>query len=648
MDLFGDTRCAVCGEWGEEDASDPLLSCACGLWVHAHCYGPQYMLPPKQRAGWDARPKVTAAALAALARARPAHAFRCAVCVADLPVGTQRPCRVCLRNVASRSDPSLRAAKPLVGADPAEAAAPPPGRGSAWVHISCALWCPGAFFYDPAGKDHPTLGDEDEGGEGSGGGGALRREARCFVCEAAGRPALGVPLRCAAPKCPLTFHMICGRELGWEMVTREDAAGGVDLRAFCGSHSTLAHLKEAQDGELEACEQCGKGDRPAELLICEGCNKGWHMRCATPPLDAVPAGDWFCARCSRARDGEGGGGGGGSAGAAAAAVAAASAAIAMVPAPRGPTASSSSSSAAASAVGGAGGAGAAGASADAAGRKRPRGVDADVPNTYFTHHRLLTLKDPPPVPPPFAALQEAGCGDAGCADPTQLAWAAAGARSDRTTLFGSLLPMLRGGGSAAVTVTSVGDPLPASWCLAISFAEAEGGDARVMMADLGARGGGGGTSEPGSLKGGALVALNFGEASAADWDALPAAKLLVLVANDPHDLLAVPPGVLAGRNVVRARQSARTSPTLQPPPPPPPSPNNTAPLPSPPAAALVPRQPAALPAQRRHAPAAVQAQQRAGRHARRVCGAAQPHHQPSQHPRAAAAAPRRERGTARW
>jgi hypothetical protein len=555
------TRCGVCFEWGE-DADDPLLRCSgCELWAHAHCYGPQYMLPTKQRAGWASRPKQTAASLAALARARPAPAFRCCVCAADLPAGVQRPCRVCLRNVAGRSDASLRAAKPLVDADPALVPPPPPGRGSAWVHISCALWCPGAYFFDAAGKDHPTLGDAP----GGGGGGAARREARCFVCETAGRPALGVPLRCAAPGCALTFHMICGRELGWELVTQEDRAGGVDMRVFCGSHSTLAHLREVQDGEVTACERCEKGDRPAELLICEGCNKGWHVGCATPPLDAVPAGDWFCGGCAAARGGGGrgvgvgggvGGGGGNTAlhapGGGAAAAAAAVAAAVATEAPAAAAASAAPAAAAAAAA------------ADAAGRKRPRGVDAEVPNTYFTHHRLLTLKDPPPVPPPLHALLEAGCGDAGGADPTQLAWAAAGARADRTALLGSLLPMLRGGGPAAVTVSSAGDPLPASWSLAIAFAEAEGGDATVMLVDLGVRGGSVGGA-PGSLMGGALVAYNFGDATAADWGALPAAKLLVLVANDPHDLLAVPAGLLFGRIVVRVTWQSQA---LAPPPPP--------------------------------------------------------------------------------
>ena len=558
------TKCAICDCWGDGDdpkETDPLLSCACGMWVHAHCYGPQYMLPPKLRKTWPSHPADVAASLSALARARPAPAFKCAVCVADLPPGLQRPCRVCLRNVAGRSDASLRAAKPLADVDAAAnrgAKQPPPpplpGRASAWVHISCALWCPGAAFLDYDGREQPLL----EGGAAVGGGGgrsggssggaaratasaaaaaaAAPADARCLLCEAAGRPALGVTLKCHAPGCSLSFHMLCGREQGWELVSLENARGGVDMHAFCGPHSSAAHMQAVGDGDgAVVCEVCGKDDKPAELLLCDGCDMGWHMRCATPQLKEVPEGEWFCAGCSSAGRGSRGGGGSGSGAAAA----------------RGSAAGASSSSS-----GGGGGGGGSAASATAAGagaKKRPRGVDAEVPNTYFTHHRLLTRKDPPPLPPSLGALLEvdAEAAAGGAADPVQMAWAAAGARADRSALLGWLLPMLRGGGAGAVTVSSVGDPLPASWNLALSFAEAEGGDARVMLVDMAQKLLLGSLEGGASLNGGALVVYGFGEATQADWHALPRAKLLVLVASDPHELLAVPPEVLAGRMVVR-------------------------------------------------------------------------------------------------
>jgi hypothetical protein len=33
------------------------------------------------------------------------------------------------------------------------------------------------------------------------------------------------------------------------------------------------------------------------MLLCDKCNKGFHLECLNPPLKQVPAGDWFCPDC---------------------------------------------------------------------------------------------------------------------------------------------------------------------------------------------------------------------------------------------------------------------------------------------------------------------------------------------------------------
>ena len=52
------------------------------------------------------------------------------------------------------------------------------------------------------------------------------------------------------------------------------------------------------------CEVCGKPDDVEKMLLCgtgiEGCSRGFHIYCLTPPLDAIPDGDWFCPDCSAA------------------------------------------------------------------------------------------------------------------------------------------------------------------------------------------------------------------------------------------------------------------------------------------------------------------------------------------------------------
>eukprot|EP00854_Cymbomonas_tetramitiformis_P014728 gene14728-biopygen15180 len=50
-----------------------------------------------------------------------------------------------------------------------------------------------------------------------------------------------------------------------------------------------------------ACEVCRKADGEAEMLLCDTCNKGYHLWCLTPALSEVPEGEWLCPRCSGTR-----------------------------------------------------------------------------------------------------------------------------------------------------------------------------------------------------------------------------------------------------------------------------------------------------------------------------------------------------------
>ncbi|XP_051118940.1 BRCT domain-containing protein At4g02110 [Andrographis paniculata] len=64
---------------------------------------------------------------------------------------------------------------------------------------------------------------------------------------------------------------------------------------------------EEDDGDDDdvACRACGRRDREEEMLICgdergvEGCGVAVHIDCLDPPLDSVPADDWFCRSCGR-------------------------------------------------------------------------------------------------------------------------------------------------------------------------------------------------------------------------------------------------------------------------------------------------------------------------------------------------------------
>ena len=34
-----------------------------------------------------------------------------------------------------------------------------------------------------------------------------------------------------------------------------------------------------------------------EMLLCDGCDRGFHMSCLNPPLKKVPVGNWYCSDC---------------------------------------------------------------------------------------------------------------------------------------------------------------------------------------------------------------------------------------------------------------------------------------------------------------------------------------------------------------
>jgi hypothetical protein len=49
-----------------------------------------------------------------------------------------------------------------------------------------------------------------------------------------------------------------------------------------------------------ACEGCGQQHTTQRqpMVLCDGCDRGWHIGCVQPPLAAVPAGEWLCHACA--------------------------------------------------------------------------------------------------------------------------------------------------------------------------------------------------------------------------------------------------------------------------------------------------------------------------------------------------------------
>ncbi|XP_033098027.1 bromodomain adjacent to zinc finger domain protein 2B-like isoform X3 [Anneissia japonica] len=45
------------------------------------------------------------------------------------------------------------------------------------------------------------------------------------------------------------------------------------------------------------CQLCRNGDNEALLLICDGCDKGFHTYCVVPEMETIPEGNWYCMEC---------------------------------------------------------------------------------------------------------------------------------------------------------------------------------------------------------------------------------------------------------------------------------------------------------------------------------------------------------------
>ncbi|EEF45134.1 probable Histone-lysine N-methyltransferase ATXR5 [Ricinus communis] len=61
-----------------------------------------------------------------------------------------------------------------------------------------------------------------------------------------------------------------------------------------------AVVERADYGDV-SCMQCGSGERAEELLLCDKCDKGFHMKCVRPIVVRVPIGSWLCPKCSGQR-----------------------------------------------------------------------------------------------------------------------------------------------------------------------------------------------------------------------------------------------------------------------------------------------------------------------------------------------------------
>jgi hypothetical protein len=91
---------------------------------------------------------------------------------------------------------------------------------------------------------------------------------------------------------------------------RDDLSQQINPRTLQGKHfielltdsdSDCDQSISQSESELDiACDLCGRYDGEHSMILCDGCDAGFHIYCLDPPLSAIPRGDWFCQSCNPA------------------------------------------------------------------------------------------------------------------------------------------------------------------------------------------------------------------------------------------------------------------------------------------------------------------------------------------------------------
>ena len=113
---------------------------------------------------------------------------------------------------------------------------------------------------------------------------------------------VGVPNNCTH-----VFCLVCIQEWAknintcpvdrkvFHTISVKKAKNGVTIEEIRVEDRT--QVKEEEYEDPTTCEICGIGDREDRMLLCDRCDRGFHLECLTPPLDSVPDEEWFCRDC---------------------------------------------------------------------------------------------------------------------------------------------------------------------------------------------------------------------------------------------------------------------------------------------------------------------------------------------------------------
>ncbi|KAK6130062.1 hypothetical protein DH2020_036189 [Rehmannia glutinosa] len=84
---------------------------------------------------------------------------------------------------------------------------------------------------------------------------------------------------------------------GWKKCEPDVEVSSVKRRRK-NKEGERVEVRKVEEEELDQiCEQCRSGLHGEVMLLCDRCNKGWHIYCLSPPLKKIPPGNWYCLEC---------------------------------------------------------------------------------------------------------------------------------------------------------------------------------------------------------------------------------------------------------------------------------------------------------------------------------------------------------------
>lgn len=54
---------------------------------------------------------------------------------------------------------------------------------------------------------------------------------------------------------------------------------------------------DEDESDEEGCLVCTQSNNPTKMILCDSCDKPFHISCLSPPLTLVPKGEWICNNC---------------------------------------------------------------------------------------------------------------------------------------------------------------------------------------------------------------------------------------------------------------------------------------------------------------------------------------------------------------